>query len=427
MIKELEYKKRRDTLASKMSKNSVAVLFSNTYKTRSNDTEYPYRQDSNFYYMSGFKEDNSVLLLVKKKKKYKSILFVNKKDKTNELWNGKRLGVKKAKKVFVVDRVCVSDDFESEFKKIISGKDSLYFDFKLDNSKVKTLKRHSKKISVHKNISNITESMRLIKSDAEIELIKKAIKITKKAHHKAIKFDKYNKKEYQLQAEIEHTFKSNGAYSDAYTSIVASGNNANTLHYINNNQNLKKGDLILIDAGCEYEYYASDITRTIPVGKKFSKEQKEVYNLVLDTQLEVLDAIKPNVKRTKLQKIAVKSITKALIKLGILNGNLKKLIKKEKYKPYYPHGIGHWMGLDVHDECPYKDKKDKEIALKEGMVLTIEPGMYLDADNKKIPKQYRGIGVRIEDDILITRHAYENLSHDIAKSIKEIENISKGN
>lgn len=287
------------------------------------------------------------------------------------------------------------------------------------------MKKISKNISEHKNIALHIEAMRLLKSEAEIKLIKKAVEITKDAHIKAMGFKKQNKFEYQLQAEIEHTFKSCGAYSDAYTTIVAGGNNANTLHYISNNHILSNDDLILIDAGCEYEYYAGDITRTIPVSGKFSKEQKEVYNMVLDAQFKVLDSIKPGVKRTKLQKIAVESITESLVKLGVLKGDVKKLIKKEKYKPYYPHGIGHWMGIDVHDQCPYKDKNEKEIKLSAGMVLTIEPGIYLDNEDKNVPVKYRGIGIRIEDDILITENGYENLSSEIPKTIQEIENISR--
>lgn len=425
MIKEKEYKKRRDQLARRMSKNSISFVFSNSYKVRSNDTEYPYRQNSNFYYLTGFKEDNSILLLVKKKKKYISILFVNKKDKFEELWNGKRLGVKAAKKRFLVDEVYDIEKFEEKLKDIVADKKSIYYDFKEQSSQIKLLKKYSKNIYKYKNIAKIVEYLRLVKSPSEIKLIKKAIKITKKAHKRAIKFKKEGKYEYQLQAELEHSFKSGGAYSDAYTSVVAGGNNANTLHYINNTKKFKKNDLILIDAGCEYDYYASDITRTIPVSKKFTKAQEGVYNLVLDTQLKVIKAIRPGIKRSKLQKISVKEITKALVKLGVLKGSVKKLIKKERYKPYYPHGIGHWMGIDVHDQCPYKNKKNKEIRLEKGMVLTIEPGIYLDKNDKNVPKKYRGIGVRIEDDILVTRCSYKNLSSKIPKNIKDIEKLSR--
>lgn len=424
MIKEKEYRQRRDLLARKLSKNTMAVVFSATHKVRSNDTEFPFRQNSNFYYLTGFIEDNAILVLVKNKTKYKSILFVHKKDKIQELWNGKRLGTTQAKKHFLVDEVYTSDEFESIFNTHASLYSKLYFDFKTDSPFVDPLKRDFKKFSQYENLAPFVESMRLIKSSAEIDLIKKALQITKDAHHSLMKQNKNDKYEYELQADIEHTFKKNSAFSDAYTSIVAGGNNANTLHYINNNQKLKSQELILIDAGCEYQYYASDITRTIPVNGRFSSEQKEVYDLVLNTQLEVLKAIKIGVKRSKLQKIAINHITKGLVELGVLHGDVKKLIKKEKYKPYYPHGIGHWMGIDVHDECPYLDKKSKELVLKKGMVLTIEPGIYLDKEDKKVPEKYRGIAIRIEDDILITDKGYENLSIEIVKTTQAIESLN---
>ena len=301
--------------------------------------------------------------------------------------------------------------------------DIVYYDFKLDYSDVKLIKRYTKDVSTYKNIAKKIEKMRLIKSDSEIELIKKAISITKEAHHRSMAISKKLHYEYQLQAEIEYIFKKEGAYSDAYTSIVASGNNANTLHYISNDKPLKATDLILIDAGCEYNYYASDITRTIPVSGRFTKEQKDIYNLVLDVQKKVIKMIKPDVLRSDLQKYTQKMLCSGLVELGILHGDVKKLLKKGVIKKYYPHGIGHWMGLDVHDSAPYKDKKGKEIPLKDGMVLTIEPGLYLSKDDKDIPKCYRGIGVRIEDDILVTKDGCINLSSAIAKEIKDIEAI----
>jgi len=423
VIKEQEYKQRRDSLVSKLPNHSVSVLFSATNKTRSNDTSYPFRQDNNFYYMTGFKEDNSILMLVKKNKSYKAILFVNKKDKTDEMWNGKRLGVAKAKKKFLVDAVYTKDEFEKRFKEYLIDKQNLCFDFGLDYSKVKILKRYAKTIATHKNIAPIIGNMRLIKSSAEIALIKKAISITKKAHHKVMKLNKKSKNEYNIQASLEHSFKSNGSYNDAYTSIVAGGNNANTLHYIDNNQLLVDGELILIDAGCEYNYYASDITRTIPINKSFTKPQKELYSLVLGVEKKIISMIKPGVLRTDLHKCSEELLVKGMIKLGILSGNYKKIIKKQKHKLYYPHGIGHWMGLDVHDACPYKDENSKEIPLKAGMVLTIEPAIYIDKNDKNVPKKYRGIGIRIEDDILVTEGGFENLSKGIVKEIYDIENI----
>ena len=424
MIKEKEYKKRREVLLNSLSKNSVGVLFSAKYQTRSNDTEYPFRQDSNFYYLTGFKEDNSSLIFVKNKDSVKTILFVSKKDEAKELWTGKRLGEIEAKKRFLVDEVYTSDKFESILKEHLLKSKTLYFDFALDYSKVKILKRYAKQLATHKNLSLHVEQMRLTKSKAEVKLIKKAIAITKEAHHSAMSYSKLGKNEYELQSDIEHTFKSNGAYSDAYTSIVACGNSANTLHYIENNKPLKNKELILIDAGCEFEYYASDITRTIPVNGKFTNPQKALYNLVLSVNEDIIKMIKPGIKRSKLQDEAISLLTKGLMKLGILKGSYKKLIKKEKYKKYYPHGIGHWMGIDVHDQAPYKDSRGKEICLQKGMVLTIEPALYINKNDYTVPKKYRGIGIRIEDDILVTKDAYENLSKGIVKSVKEVEYIS---
>lgn len=427
MIREKEYKQRRDSLAISMKSYSIALVHSALYKTRSNDTEYPYRQDSNFYYLTGFKEDNACLMLVKKKKKYKTILFVEKKDETKELWTGKRLGAEQAKKAFLVDEVFEIDTLEDIFKENMDFKQNLYFDFKLNYLRFKALKRFSKGINTHKNIAKNIENMRLIKSKAEIKIIKKAIMITTKAHHDAMRTQKEGKYEYEIQAVFENIFKLRGAYSDAYTSIVAGGNAANTLHYIDNNKILQKNDLILIDAGCEYDYYASDITRTIPVSGRFTKPQKELYNMVLDVQLQIISMIKPGVMKSELQLASEELLCQGMINLGILKGKRKKLLKAKAHKKYYPHGIGHWMGIDVHDEAPYKDECGKELAFLKGMVLTIEPGIYCDANDESIPKKYRGIGIRIEDDILVTKNAYKNLSAKIVKNVKDIEELSKSN
>jgi Xaa-Pro aminopeptidase len=424
MISQKEYKKRRSLLAKKLCVNSVAVLFSAKYKTRSNDTEYPFRQESNFYYLSGFKEDNAALVFVKTKSRTQTFLFVQKKDAALELWNGKRVGEIAAKKEFDVDEVYVSDDFSQKVEEFLKEKTTLYFDFNSKDERVAALKTQGKTIHSHKDIMSEVAFMRLIKSPAEIMIIQKALEITQEAHHKAMSLQKVDKKEYELQAEIEYIFKKNGAYSDAYTSIVACANAANTLHYVENTQPLVNGALILIDAGCEYDYYASDITRTIPVNGKFSKAQKELYEMVLKVELQIIKMVKPQVKRSELQTKAVELLCAGMLRLGILKGSLEKNIKKEKYKKYYPHGIGHWMGIDVHDQCPYKYENGDEIPLMSGMVMTIEPGIYIDKEDKKVPKKYRGIGIRIEDDILVTKAGHENLSRNIAKSVKDIQKFA---
>lgn len=421
MITQKEYKKRRETLAKALEANSVTIILSAKPKTRSNDTEYPYRQDSNFYYLTGFKEDNAALLIIKESSKFKSYLFVQKKDETMELWTGKRLGALKAKELFLVDDAYEYDALQEKLKEALSDKKQLYYDFSLDTVETKFLRKASKNISTYKDVAKIIERMRLIKSDAEIKLIKKALEITQEAHHTAINKAKNLRYEYELQAEIEYVFRKNGAYSDAYTSIVASGNGANTLHYIDNNKAFKKDELILIDAGCEYEYYASDITRTIPTTGKFTKAQKELYEMVLNVEKKIIKMIKPKVLRSELQSRSEELLCEGMVRLGILKGDVKVLLKEKAHKKYYPHGIGHWMGLDVHDQCPYKDEKGKDIPLQAGMVMTIEPGIYLDEDAKKVPKKYRGIGIRIEDDILVTKDGCEILSSGIVKEISDIE------
>jgi Xaa-Pro aminopeptidase len=419
MIKEKEYLKRRKKLAKKLKNNSITLVSSALPKLRSNDTHYPYRQNSNFYYLTGFDEDSAALLIVKTKEGIKTILFVQQKDPQLELWNGKRLGVKKAKKTFKVDKVYGSEKFEEVLKKYLQQKHTAYYQYDEQSDFIDIFKKQTKNFYTHKDISKKIQSLRSIKSKAEIKLIKKALHITKKAHHSVMQMKKAGLKEYELQARIEYIFKKHGAYSDAYTTIVASGDNANTLHYIKNSDTIKKDDLILIDAGCEYKYYASDITRTIPA-TTMSKAQQEVYALVLATQKEVIKLIKEGVLRSTLHKKSQELLCEGLIKLGILKGKKKKLLKQDAIKKYYPHGIGHFMGLDVHDQNRYKTKKNKEIPLKKGMVLTIEPGIYLPKNDRTIPKKYRGIGIRIEDNILVTKTGYKNLSKGIAKELADI-------
>ena len=420
MISQKEYTKRRRKFAKKLPAGSIALFLSALPKERSNDTEYPYRQNSNFYYLSGFKEDNAALLFVKTDKACKSYLFVQKKEPAMELWTGKRLGVEAAKELFDVDDVFSFEELRKQLTAFGNGIQSFYYDFKEDEGRIAPLKQELKNLRSCHNAAEIVARARLIKSAAEIKLIKKALAITKEAHHRAMQCSKELSYEYELQAELEYVFKKNGAYSDAYTSIVACANAANTLHYISNDNRLLKKELILIDAGCEYEYYASDITRTIPVSGKFTKAQKELYSLVLDVNKAIIEMIRPGILRSELQEKSEELLCRGMVKLGILHGNVSELLEAKAHKKYYPHGIGHWMGLDVHDECPYKDEKGKEIPLQAGMVLTIEPGIYIDQDDKSVPKKYRGIGIRIEDDILVTKKGFENLSSDILKELTDL-------
>ncbi len=431
-MKEAIYKQRRDRLQV-MMEDGVAVLANARLQTRSNDTEYPYRPNSDFYYLSGFEEDNSVLLLSKKEGTYKSVLFVQSKVPKMELWTGKRLGVDAALESFDVDAVYSIDVFEEELKKLMAEHTKVYFDIFSDHEIYAELKAVTKEMLYTRNvtvsprsfedITKLTQQMRLIKSGEEVALIQEALKITEKAHHHAMKICKPEMLEYQLQAEYEYIFKKEGAYSDAYTTIIAGGNNANTLHYIKNDMSLKSGDLVLVDAGCEYGYYASDITRTYPVNGHFTLAQKELYEMVLDVQLKIIAAIRPNGSKKALQALSERLLTEGMVRLGILKGHVKDLMDEKAHKKYYPHGIGHWLGIDVHDPCPYSDDNGEEILFARGMVLTIEPGIYLPEEDKCVPEEYRGIGIRIEDNILVTQEGCENLSAGIAKSVEEIEDL----
>ena len=427
------YKQRRKTVLKQMQNDSVLILFSAMAKTVSNDTQYPFRQDSDFYYLSGFNEDNAVLVLIKSGEKKRVVMFVQPKDKMMELWTGKRAGVKKVKNDLSIKHVFSIKKLDEKLQKICQNKKAVYFDlFNKDKliyihlvvSKVKdnrSLKFYPRSFLDAKEILHV---LRRRKSAKEIALIKKAIDITKKAHHHAMSIKKKDIYEYELQAEFEYMFKKHGAMQDAYTTIVAGGNNANTLHYTSNKDVLKEGELILIDAGCQYDMYASDITRTIPVSGRFTPAQKDVYSLILDAQKEIIAMVRPGIKFSDLQTRARELLCSAMITLGILSGRVDDLIRKDKDKQYYPHSIGHYMGIDVHDACPYKDENGEELPLCEGVVLTIEPGLYLDVNDTSIPKKYRGIGIRIEDDILVTKDGHQNLSIGIKKEIKDIEAYS---
>lgn len=414
MIKEKEYAKRRKRVLKRLKPNSIAILFSQKSQIRSNDTHFAYRQSSNFYYLSGFKESDSAIVFLKDKTATKSILFVQKKDESFELWNGKLLGVEGAKKSFSFDEVYSYDDLETKLKEFMISKTNFYFEFEKKDDRLESLLKLTTKFYSYKNISKIIQKLRLVKSKSEINLIKKAISITAKAHNKAKKMKKVGRYEYEIQAKMEYIFKKYGAYSDAYTTIVASGNNANTLHYIQNSRKMKKDELVLIDAGCEYEYYASDITRTIST-TSFTKGQQELYNLVLSVQKKIISLVKEGVKKSFLQEQSEKLLAKGLKKLGILSGGMEDILKHKKHKKYFPHGIGHHMGLDVHDQVAYNTKKGDEIELKKGMVLTIEPALYISKNDKSVNKEYRGIGIRIEDNILVKKNGCKNLSKKIKK------------
>lgn len=434
-MNELHYLKRRAQLFDKMEEG-VAIITSAPTQIRSNDTEYPYRQSSDFYYLCGFNEDNSVLVLIKTPDSTKTILFVEAYNAEHALWNGARLGTAGARERFRVDEVYESGEYTGMIKEILREHVNLYMDLYSDSPRyieaknaahslhgTRGVKRHIRAI---RDVTYLIRTLRLIKSYEEIETIRHALGITAEAHHTAMRDCRAGMHEYQLQAAMSYIFLNKGAHAEAYGAIVAGGNHANTLHYVDNRDELHDGDLVLIDAACEWELYASDITRTFPVNGKFSDAQREVYEKVLDVQLQVIDAIKPGVKRDWLQSYSEELLCDALIALGILKGERATLIEAKEHKQYAPHGIGHWMGLDVHDPCPYVDETGESLAFEAGMVMTVEPGLYFRADDESVPERYRGIGIRIEDNILVTESGVENLSAMIAKTVEEIEGMCRG-
>ncbi len=429
------YHARRQRLLEQMEEG-VAVIASAPTALRSNDTEYPYRQKSDFFYLCGLEENHAVLVLTKTPEETKTLLYLTPNDPEYALWHGARLGLEGARERFWVDEVRDIAGYAGEIRAMLREQVNLYIDLFDESPCVEEAKKAARElhenwrlrrhIRAFRDITYLIRWMRLVKSPEEIETIRQAIAVTAKAHHTAMRECRGGMREYQLQAAMSYVFLQHGAHHEAYGAIVAGGNNANTLHYVENRDTLREGDLVLIDAACEIDLYASDITRVFPVSGTFAQAQREVYEKVLEVQLRVIEAIKPGVKRDWLQKYSEELLCDALIALGVLRGKRDQLMEEKAHKRYAPHGIGHWMGLDVHDPCPYVDDAGESLAFVPGMVTTIEPGLYFRSDDESVPERFRGIGIRIEDDILVTESGHENLSSMIAKTVDEIEAMCKG-
>lgn len=435
MITTAEFVNRRERLLAAMKPNSVALIPAAREVTRSRDTEFAFRQDSDFFYLTGFKEPDALLVLTKSRDaQTQSTLFCRNKDKIAEIWHGRRLGFEAAKTQLQFDETYPLSEVETKLLELVNGKRVLYFaqgTYSEFDEQVWSLlsklraapKKGYRAPEIIQDVRSVIHEMRLFKSDAELAVMRKAAQISAAAHVRAMQFSKAGATEYQLEAEIHHHYAMNGARHPAYGTIVGSGNNANILHYTDNCDVLKDGDLVLIDSGCELEGYAADITRTFPVNGQFSEPQKAIYQLVLDAQLAAFEHVKPGGTLVEANKTAMKVMTEGLIKLGILSGEVDELLENQACKAFYMHGLGHWLGLDVHDVGEYKqDEKDRPF--EPGMVLTIEPGLYFDED-AQVPEQYKGIGIRIEDDLLVTPTGYDVLTKDVPKTIEEIEAVMK--
>ena len=424
------YKNRRNNLKNSLPDNSVLLIPGAELLYRNADSTFPFRQDSSFYYMSGFCEPSSLIAIVKDKENISSIAFVPPKDKLKEIWDGYRAGPIGAVEDFLFDKAFDNTQIDVMLPDILHGSEQvLYpigkkqgFDQKVIDwtTSAASKDRHSKSINII-DASSIIGNTRLIKDDHEIALIKEACDISAEAHIAAMKSVKNGDSEQQIESLYIHEFSKRGARYPAYNPIVAGGENACVLHYVENNQILEESDLLLVDAGCEYQMYAADITRTFPVSGKFSEEQLAVYEVVLDAMNAAIDCVKEGNSIMKPQEASEKVITEGLVKIGLLEGDPVELHKSGAYKDFYMHKIGHWLGLDVHDAGDYMEG-DEYMKFKPGMITTIEPGIYISS-SMDVDDKWKGIGVRIEDDILVTKDGNENLTSKVPSDPKEIESL----
>jgi Xaa-Pro aminopeptidase len=416
----------------RMDQKSVAIIPSAREATRSNDTNFRFRQDSDFYYLTAFEEPESIAV-INPNRDQKLTLFVRPRDPEREIWDGRRAGVDGAKSVFGADEALPIEEFPAKLEEILDGAEKLYYRLgvnpDLDTTIIRTISRmralNRKPIhppTVIIDPATIVHEMRVIKSNEEIELMQRAADIAAEAHCEAMRAVRPGMKEYQVEALIEQIFRREGAAGPAYTSIVGAGANATVLHYINNDGELRDGELLLVDAGAEFKGYASDITRTYPINGRFSKAQREIYDLVLEAQMSCVEMVRPGVTHDDLKNHSIEILTRGMVKLGLLKGEPEQLIKEEKYKQFYMHGLGHMLGIDVHDVGQYYFDKESR-ALEPGVVMTVEPGIYIASGTQDIPEQYVGIGVRIEDDVLCTNNGPRVLTNKVPKDAGEIEKL----
>jgi Xaa-Pro aminopeptidase len=424
------YKNRRNSLKESLPENSVLLIPGADMQYRNADSAYAFRQESNFYYFSGFCEPTSLIAIVNNKDGISTIIFVPPKDKLREIWDGYRAGPIGAVDDFLFDKAYDNTQIDTVMPDILNGSNQvLYaigkksgFDQKVIDwtTQAGSKDRHSKSINII-DASSLLGNARLIKDDHEISLMRKACDISAEAHIEAMKSVKSIDSEQHIESLYCNEFSKRGGRFQAYTPIVAGGENACTLHYVENNQNLKKSDLLLVDAGCEYEMYASDITRTFPVSGKFSDEQLKIYEIVLEAMNAAIDQVKPGNDIMQPQEISERVITEGLIRIGLLEGDPEELHKSGAFKEFYMHKIGHWLGLDVHDAGDYMEG-DEYMKFKPGMITTIEPGIYISS-SMDVDDKWKGIGVRIEDDILVTKDGNENLTSKVPSDPSEIESL----
>ncbi len=436
MILQTEYEQRREQLMAKIG-TGTAIFHSAPVAVMHNDVEYTFRQDSDFFYLTGFNEPEAVAVLAPHHEEHRFILFVQPKEREKEVWTGYRTGVEAAKEKFGADEAYPIAELHEKLPQYLEKADRIYYHLGRDRAFNNTIlthwqclmagypKRGTGPIAIE-STNPILHAMRQVKSAAELQLMRQAVAISVDAHNHAREFTKPGRYEYEVQAELEHIFRRRGGMGPAYPSIVASGANSCVLHYIENNRQMQDNELLLIDAGCDYGYYNADITRTFPVGNKFTPEQKTLYEIVLKAQLEAIAQVQPGNPYNSFHDTAVRVLVEGLMDLGLLAGDIEEIIKEEKYKPFYMHRTGHWLGLDVHDAGVYKHGENWQI-LQPGHVVTVEPGLYIGPDvepvegQPAIDERWRGIGIRIEDDVLVTELGHEILTAAVPKSSEDME------
>jgi len=427
------YSRRRKRLMQAMGNDSIAILPATSVKVRNRDVEYPYRPDSDFFYLTGFHEPESIIVLLPGRRSGEFLLFCREHDPETALWNGTMTGLEGACNLYGADDAFPIEDMDDIMPALLEDRKRVYYTMgsqpEFDHHFTEWLGQVKDKSRSGVTppgeiivLEHLIHEMRLFKDRHEVSAMRHAANISASAHIRAMRYCRPDMMEYQLEAEIIHEFMANGCREPAYPSIVGGGANGCTLHYISNDCALKDGDLVLIDAGAEYQGYAGDITRTFPINGHFSPAQKDLYELVLKAQLAAIDKVRPGNHWNDPHLAAVRVLTRGLIKLGILKGEYRSLIKNQAYRRFYMHRTGHWLGMDVHDVGDYKVDGIWRL-LEPGMTLTIEPGLYIPAGSKGVAKKWWGIGIRIEDDVLVTRNGCDILSKAAPKTVSDIETI----
>ncbi len=436
LLPATEFARRRQALMNMMEPGSIAILPAAPHYRRNRDTEYRYRQDSDFYYLSGFPEPEAVICLIPGRKQGEYLLFCRERDREMEIWNGYRAGPEGAVKEFGADDAFPIADIDEILPGLIEGRERVYvsmgaqplFDQRLMGW-VNSIRARSR-AGLHAPgeflmLDHLLHDLRLFKSAEEIRIMRRAAAISAKAHGRAMQAAQPGMAEYELEAELMHEFLKHGCAAPAYNTIVGSGANACILHYVENTRVMQDGDLVLIDAGAELDHYAADITRTFPVNGRFSPEQKAIYQLVLDAQLAAIAAVQPGAHWNTAHETVVGILTEGLLGLGLLKGSKQENLEKESYRQFFMHRTGHWLGMDVHDVGDYKvDNQWRE--LEPGMVMTVEPGLYIAPDCAGVEPKWRGIGVRIEDDVLVTKTGHDVLTQGAPKGVADIEALMRG-